>query len=416
MSIFGSVITAVSGLNAQSKAFSNLSNNIANSQTVGYKATNTAFQNFVTTDQDFTSDIGGDDSVRALTIQNAAAQGEITSSTNNLALAVSGNGYFNVLQQAGTSTSSNPVPGNEQLYTRNGDFSFDKSGYLVNTSGYFLEGYNVSNGKVSGDLKPIQIKNVSFVPTQSTTLTMSGTLINNGKTVSTTSAVYDSSGKKSQAEFDWTPSATTTAPDGSAQYNWTVTSPTDSTLSIPVAFSSDGSLLSVNGNSTTSQEGSFTSQGLTVNLGTIGSAGGMSFDASTTSGTATAPATTSDSVTTGNFEGLSMRSDGSVMATFDNGQSQLVAKIPLATFAAPDGLALQDGQAYSATSASGNAQINTVGQNGAGTLDTSSVEASTTDMTSDLSKLIVAQQAYGANTKIVTTADQLMQTTIAMIQ
>ena len=111
-----------------------------------------------------------------------------------------------------------------------------------------------------------------------------------------------------------------------------------------------------------------------------------------------------------------MRSDGSVMATFDNGQSQLVAKIPLATFAAPDGLALQDGQAYSATSASGNAQINTVGQNGAGTLDTSSVEASTTDMTSDLSKLIVAQQAYGANTKIVTTADQLMQTTIAMIQ
>lgn len=154
---------------------------------------------------------------------------------------------------------------------------------------------------------------------------------------------------------------------------------------------------------------------MTVNLGTIGSTSGVSL-ATDSSNYSTNPTMTTDSVTSGTFTGLSMQSDGSVMATFDNGLSQLLAKIPLSTFADPNGLSAQNGQAYTATASSGAPTVNAVNTNGAGTLSTSSTESSTTDLTSDLTKLIVAQQAYGANTKIVTTANQLLQTTLAMIQ
>lgn len=111
-----------------------------------------------------------------------------------------------------------------------------------------------------------------------------------------------------------------------------------------------------------------------------------------------------------------MESDGSIMATFSNGDTQVVGKVALASFANPDGLMAVDGKAYEATSASGSAKVGMVGANGTGILKTSSTESSTTDLTSDLSSLIVTQEAYTANTKIVTTADTLLQATISMIR
>ena len=111
-----------------------------------------------------------------------------------------------------------------------------------------------------------------------------------------------------------------------------------------------------------------------------------------------------------------MASDGSIMATFDNNKTQLVGKVPLATFADSNGLSSQDGQAYTATYASGAASINLAGANGAGNLETSSVESSTTNLDSDLTKLITAQNAYGANAKVVTTANEMLQTVLAMKQ
>ncbi|WP_242402338.1 flagellar hook-basal body complex protein [Komagataeibacter kakiaceti] len=104
------------------------------------------------------------------------------------------------------------------------------------------------------------------------------------------------------------------------------------------------------------------------------------------------------------------------MAEFDNGDTQLIGKVALSNFANVDGLNAVDGQAYTATANSGSAKTGVVGENGTGTLSVGYVESSTTDLTSDLSSLIVAQEAYSANTKVVTTADELLQTTIAMKQ
>ena len=409
-SIINAVHTAVSGLNSQSHAFSDLSNNIANSQTNGYKASTTSFEDYVTNNSLASDGEALSDSVVATTRQHNDNQGMVTTSTNSTALAISGNGFFNVVQATGQSNDSTPVLGTQQYYTRNGDFSQDKNGYLVNTSGYYLEGYNVnaSTGTLSTTLNPIQVPStIKFQPTESTKLTLTGQI--DGKPTSATA--YDSKGNAQTVSLNWTQVDATT---------WTVSNPNDATNSATVKFdSSTGAIASVNGQtqasgSTASFEYDGAPQDMTVSLGTIGGTSGVSL--ATDGSTPTGVTAVSDSVTTGTFSGISMQTDGSVMATFDNGYSQLVAKIPLTTFADPNSLSPQNGQAYTATSQSGTPQINAVNTNGAGTLSTASVEESTTDLTGDLSKLIVAQQAYGANTKVVSTADQLLQTTLAMIQ
>ncbi|MBS0983134.1 MULTISPECIES: flagellar hook protein FlgE [Gluconobacter] len=419
MSIINSLNTAVSGLNSQSHAFSDLSNNIANSQTTGYKAATTSFADYVTSNDLASDGESLSDSVAATTRQHTDNQGMVVSSTNTLALAISGNGFFNVVQPTGSTTSSTaPTFSSQQFYTRNGDFSQNNQGYLVNTSGYYLEGYQVgSEGALSSTLSPIKISDsVAFQPTKSTTVSLSAAIGSTsgaeGTNTSTVTA-YDSKGNAQEVSLNWKQSSTD-------PLVWTVSNSADSSNSATVKFNSDGSLASVNGASqSTGSAATFSYTGLpqdmTVNLGTIGSTSGVSL-ATDSSNYSTNPTMTTDSVTSGTFTGLSMQSDGSVMATFDNGLSQLLAKIPLSTFADPNGLSAQNGQAYTATASSGAPTVNAVNTNGAGTLSTSSTESSTTDLTSDLTKLIVAQQAYGANTKIVTTANQLLQTTLAMIQ
>ncbi|MDE7547831.1 flagellar hook-basal body complex protein [Acetobacter fabarum] len=439
MSIFNSLTTAVSGINAQSTAFTNLSNNIANSQTVGYKADTTAFQDFVagagSTSGSFAQGVAN--SVAAVTVQHVNSQGTAASSTDKLAMSISGNGLFNVSKKTGAVTSAGADFAPEQYYTRNGEFYEDKDGYLQNTSGYYLDGYMVdpTTGALNtSGVTQINVANVTFRPTQTTTLTATGTLssVTGATPVTTNTTVYD--GTYNQANPTANTGDVTLTWTQSSATEWTVaaTSPTSGmsvtpTTAYTVDFNTDGSLKSVtdsSGNNVTSTLSGATAnlpisitypngntQNVNVNIGTIGGTSGMSLSVSSTT-----PKTVSDSVTSGTYQSASIESDGSVMATFDNGDTQLIGKVALSNFANVNGLLAQDGQAYTATAASGSARTGLVGQNATGSLTVGYVESSTTDLTSDLSALIVAQEAYTANTKIVTTADQLLQATIAMKQ
>ncbi|MFT8655652.1 MAG: flagellar hook-basal body complex protein [Acetobacter papayae] len=554
MSVFNALSTAVSGINAQSTAFTNLSNNIANSQTVGYKATTTAFQDFVAGAGSNTASSDSSDSVAALTIQHVDDQGTSSTSTDALASAISGSGLF-VVSTGTTSDAST-------YYTRNGEVYEDDSGYLVNTSGYYLDGYMVdsSTGALSTTLTQLNVSDVTFKPTETTTVTSTATVGSTSTTGSTYNTapvtVYDSTGTAHQIGLTWTQST-------SDPTKWTVSAyDADgtgdvSTSSYVVTFdSSTGDLASVadaDGTSIASTSGSTAeipitatyngvSQTIELDLGTIGSSSGTNL-ATTSSGTAatsqvaqlsasgttltmgssavsvgsttgsdqtymTAPteiggetvsalwtqsattssninsgeswtvelvnpttgtvlsgpsdvtfdssgaltsgnttlsftgtdgntysmavssstvslgtsspytdttSLTSDSVTTGTYEGTEITSDGSVEAEFSTG-TQLIGKIALANFADVNGLEAVDGQAYEATTASGTAEIGVSGENGTGTLSVGYVESSTTDLTKDLASMIVAQEAYTANTKVVTSADTMLQATIAMIQ
>ena len=436
MSIFGALNTAVSGLSAQSHAFTDISNNIANSQTVGYKATSTDFSDYVLNSS---ASQGTSETVRAQTAAENQAQGSITSSSNTLALAISGNGFFNVAEASGDTGSTSKTFQTTNYFTRNGNFTEDNQGYLVNSSKEYLKAYAVkSDGTLDTTaLRPINVANVTFRPTATTTITDNAKLPGSTAaaspattTAATTQAqtIYDAAGNQHTVAMNWT---------SNGNNSWTVTASVDGAstpnASAQVTFDSSGLLSSITQtspasaatatNAVSGSQASFTipttlagtSQPMTVKLGSIGSASGTTM-ATDTNSTGSAATIQSDSVTSGSYTGISMTSDGNIMANFDNDHSQMIGKIPLATFADPNALTAHDGQAYTATSGSGSAQQSVAGQNGAGSLETSSVENSTTSLDTDLTKLITAQQAYGANAKVVTTANEMLQTVLSMKQ
>src|SRR5262249_32287145 len=136
MGIFDALTTAVTGLQAQSFALQNISGNIANSQTTGFKETDTSFQDLVTAASQNQQTSG---SVLANSVATTTAQGAIQSASVSTDMAINGDGYFIVAQP--TSVSGNaPVFNGVSLYTRRGDFQENSQGFLVNGAGYYLMG------------------------------------------------------------------------------------------------------------------------------------------------------------------------------------------------------------------------------------------------------------------------------------
>jgi flagellar hook protein FlgE len=153
MGIFGALTTAVSGLQAQSYALQNISGNIANSQTVAFKRTDTSFTDLIP-DALPSHQVSG--SVLASSEATNNVQGDIQTSTNDTYMALNGDGYFVVAQATGT-VDGQPVFGGTDMYTRRGDFQVDKNGYLVNGAGYYLKALPVdrTTGNVTGSVPQV---------------------------------------------------------------------------------------------------------------------------------------------------------------------------------------------------------------------------------------------------------------------
>ncbi|BBC78982.1 flagellar hook-basal body complex protein [Acetobacter orientalis] len=448
MSVFNAISTAVSGINAQSTAFSNLSNNIANSQTVGYKADSTAFQDFVSGQLINSSrNEGNSDSVAAVTIQHVDKQGTATVSNDSLAMSIDGSGLFNVTKSP-SDTSSSASLNQTRYYTRNGEFYEDKNGYLVNTSGYYLSGYKVtdqSTGTLSNQLTSVNVANVQYSPISNPTISVKGYVGSSvDKTTSTatnsqTTTIYDSNNDAHNVKLDWSyvSDSTTTnnlqtwkldvsTPDTNSSVSGTYYVQFDSTTGAiqTVSKSEDGtnSLISTTNSSIpltfnyTDLQSQSASMPFQLNLGLQGSTSGATLSSSTGPVITTPTTDSKSSSQVGSYTGVEIQSDGTIMAKFSLGDTQAIGQVALTNFASVNNLQEVSGQAYLATPSAGTPQTGLVGENGTGSLTVGYTESSTTDLTSDLSALIIAQQAYTANTKIVTTASELLQTTIAMKQ
>lgn len=118
----------------------------------------------------------------------------------------------------------------------------------------------------------------------------------------------------------------------------------------------------------------------------------------------------------GNLNSVSVDASGYVTANFDNGVTRVIAQVAIATFPNPDGLTSMSGDAYGVSLASGAYNLKAAGTGGAGTVDPSSLESSTVDLSSEFSSLITTQRAYSASSKIITTADQMLQDLINIIR
>jgi flagellar hook protein FlgE len=209
MSILGAMFTAVSGVNAQSRSLGHISDNIANSQTTGYKRVETRFETLITVSNQNLHSPGG---VIASPYFANGVQGNITQTQNNTNLAVTGNGFF-VVSRASNQTATQTTFDALRYYTRAGDFEVNRDGYLVNNGNYYLNGWEVDpetgipNTSV---VAPIQISQVIDEPTPTEEIEFVGNLPANAPVNPTTPLpptsvqVFDALGNPHNVSMVWT--------------------------------------------------------------------------------------------------------------------------------------------------------------------------------------------------------------------
>jgi flagellar hook protein FlgE len=464
MSINSALQAAASGLTAQSSALSAISNNIANSQTVGYKNNDVAFETLVTGQTGSNITGGG---VIATTTQDVSSQGLLQASTSPTDLGISGNGFFVTTQQAAAPTTTTPV-----LYTRAGSFTTNSQGYLVNSAGLYLQGWPLNAaGVVESDptnvtkLEPINVNAIAGAATPTTSVQINAN-INSGTVTSAAAATYNATAAAtSMAGGGVTPDVTIPVPlsdsTGGQQtfdldllqsgtpnqwYAEVVATPANSVTVAPgvpagqvaagiIAFTPTGQYDPAN------STGIFASNTPTIALGASNAAapitagqvnwgtslGVAAQTVSFTLGGGSGGVTQFDSPSAvqsiaangtvfGNLTGVKIGADGSVTAVFDNGVTREVAQVAVATVPNPDGLTAANGDAYTISNTSGSATLKTPGEGGAGSISPSTLEASTVDLSTEFTNLITTQNAYSASAKIITTADQMLQDLLNTIQ
>jgi len=416
MSLSGALSAAVSALNSQSSALAIISNNLANSSTTGYKASTASFESLLAGE----NSSGG---VAVSTVANVNAQGLLATSDVATNVAISGNGMFVVSDKSDGTGST--------YYTRDGGFSVDSNGYLV-SDGYYLEGYptdadgNITGGTSAGNLTAIDTNSLSTIASPTTEASFTANLPADaavGDSFTSSMEFYNSLGAAETTNVTWTKTADNTW--SAAFSDPTLSSDTSTTVgtvtsgAISVTFNSDGTLASTNPSpatlAITSTSGAANSS-ITLDMGTAGSASGLS-QYSTGSTTKTVDLeVTKDGIAYGALNGISIGDDGAVVASYDNGETRTIYKIPVATFANEDGLTGDSGGIYEASEASGTATLRLSGSDGAGTVYGGELEQSTTDTNEEFSRMMAAQQAYSGAAQVMSTANSMFSTLIQSIR
>jgi flagellar hook protein FlgE len=421
MSLTGALSSAISALNAQSQSLSMISDNIANADTTGYKTTSAMFEDMVTASSSAQSYSSGGVNVSGRA--NITQQGLLAATTNATDVGIQGAGFF---------VTTDATTGGSTSYTRNGAFTTDNAGYLVN-NGNYLEGWRTdADGNVVGDasaasLAPINTQVASTSGSATTKTTIAANLPSDavvGDTFTSSMTVYDSLGTANSIQVSWkkTGSNAWSASFGNpslASDSSTTTGTTSGTVAI--TFNSDGSLASTTPSPPTISvtgwtDGAATSS-IALNLGTVGKTDGLTQYASGETTPAIDPTNiSSDGLPYGKLSSISIGKNGMVDATYSNGQTIAIYKIAVATFSDPNGLNAHSDGMYTSTVDSGNATLHGSGVDGAGTIYGSELESSTTDTSGQFSNMISAQQAYSAASQVITTVNKMFDTLISAMR
>ena len=453
---------ALSGLNTASKAIDSTSHNIANSSTVGYKASVAHFGDV------YTASLAGAGAsqigigVNLAAIQQQFTQGNITSTNNPLDISINGAGFFRMDNNGATT------------FTRNGQFHLDKNGYIINDQNMKLTGYPAQSGIiVPSTPSPLQISASDLAPKatgSNTSSTFQGVKANlnldsrltppvpawsNGAAAavpplksatwtpdpttynySTALSVYDTLGnahtltmyfRKAEGTGDWAVFANV---DGTTNQRVTISQPAGSPALASVNIGTAASPVMVPGidfstsgilNSTTASPKlhlSIDVAGVMNDLGSPNNAATpLAFDIDFTGTTQFgSPVGTNrleqDGYAAGHLVGLSVGNDGVVQGRYSNGQTFAQGQIVLANFTNPNGLQALGNNQWTETSVSGPALVGAPNTSNLGVLSSSTVEESNVDLTAELVNLITQQRNYQANAQSIKTQDQVMQTLV----
>jgi flagellar hook protein FlgE len=477
MSLNSAMQSGVAGLVANSQALSSISNNIANVNTVGYKQSEIDFESLVTSvDGDSAANSGG---VMATNHQLVSQQGQLIQSSSPLDLAISGQGFFVTTSNSTNLTSTDPrfftragsFQVNSQGYLVN-SAGLTLQGWLASSSGTItpnpsnlasLQSINVS--QVGGAVSPTTSVGINANLESSQTVSAAATAYplgvgaynvgansmamydsNNATGVkpdySIQVPVSDSQGGQHTIQFDFLKSATpnqwfaeivsvpaSDVVDGAGLANgqiatgivaFTPTGQIDTTNTTlfnaanpSITFGASGAAAPAAGKVNWAASLGIAAQTVTFNVGgAAGSTGGLTqLDSQSVT-----QSITSNGTAFGNLTNVQIDKNGIVTAVFSNGVTKPIAQVAIATFPNPDGLTPVSGDAFQVSENSGTFTLEQPGSGGAGQIDPSTLESSTVDLSAQLTQLITTQSAYSAASKIITTANQMTQSLLSIVQ
>jgi flagellar hook protein FlgE len=417
----------LSGLSAAAKSLDAIGNNVANANTVGFKASQAQFADV------YASSLTGAGTgqvgigVKVATVAQQFTQGNITGSNNPLDVAINGGGFFRMSDQ-GTIT-----------YARNGQFQLDKDGFIVNANGSHLTGYVANSVGVlstgapadlninTADLPPNESSEVTALlnlDSRKTAIDQAVTPFNMNDPASyhnaTSVSVFDSLGNSHVLQTFFVKTAPLAASPAGTPATWQVYASVDGTMlpSPPggqigsITFSTDGSI------NTALTTMPITNVQLPVATGAqspIGGAAGISIDFAGTTQFGSAfsvNALSQDGYASGRLSGFNIDNDGIITGRYTNGKSATLGQVVLANFTNPNGLQPLGNNVWASTSNSGPELVGGPGSGSLGSLQSSAVEDSNVDLTAELVNMITAQRYYQANAQTIKTQDQVMQTLV----
>jgi flagellar hook protein FlgE len=413
MSLYGTMGTAISGMAAQANWLSSVGDNIANASTVGYKDADTQFSTLLGNSSPGSYQSGG---VTTTVRYGVSEQGVLQSTSTVTNLAIKGNGFFVVNSPAGTTA-----------LTRAGDFVPDASGNLVNTAGYFLMGYDISNGSTATGANALVKVNVSQGGLQaipSTTATVTGNLPSTA-TANTTSPI-PSSNDPASVYTDKTSIVAYDDLGAPVTLDVYMTKTADQTWDVAVFNQADAApgggfpYTAAASSSEPVQTGTLVFDPTTGKLDAAnstlpaavqipnGNAVPIDFSQMTQLAAGYSGAATADGSAPSTVDHIQIANDGTLSTVYANGYTTSNYKIPLATVASPDSLTEETGNVYETNSQSGNMVLGSADSAGYGAIDSSALENSTVDLATELSNMIVAQRGYEANSKVLQTGAELL--------
>lgn len=433
----GSFYTGLSGLKAHSDAISVIGNNLANVNTVGFKSSRASFSDVFNVSQSFVRGNGAASQVgmgvQMSMVQQLFHQGALQPTESQTDMAIQGGGFFVLNAADGT-----------PAYSRAGNFNFDSQGFLVNPSGFRVQGYTERNeaGEIdsSGGASDIQIPVGVTSPPEATSYFRTHLNLNAGaqaddpataatneaETFTTSVSVYDSLGEQHKVTLVFTP----VDDSGNGQVDrwaWEARVARDE-VDVAAAPGDPEYYVLDSGDATFDGNGQLTSPAANVSLSIPDWANGASaqtvewqlFEAGgepTLTGYAAPSALDSlaqDGYSVGQLHTIAVDEGGVIAGVFTNGQTIALGQLALATFNNPEGLFRQGNNTYLASLGAGPAVVGQAQTGGRGAVISGALELSNVDITEQFTDLIVAERGYQSNSRVITTADEVLQETLSI--
>ncbi|MDB4947093.1 MAG: Flagellar hook protein FlgE [Labilithrix sp.] len=420
MSILNAMYSGVSGLSAESDALGIVGDNVSNSNTVGFKRSRAEFENQL--GGAVGSSVGA--GVRLARSQQIFAQGTLQTTGQPTDLALSGDGFFVVKGNLGGAEG--------QFYTRNGQLTVQNDGTIANTAGMKVQGYQANpDGTFSSSLGDVTLPSAGLPPRATAKMTMTANLDSTATTptgawdpqnpgatsnISTSMTSFDSLGRAHTVDVyfrktsagQWEYHALAKGAEvtgGTAGQNSEIASGT-------MQFTTNGAMQSVTPTTggTVNFVGATPNQPLALDFGKTIAAGGTGLEGTTQFGSASAiTGQSQDGYASGDLSGVKVDSTGVVSGVYSNGQTVAAGKLAIAKFRDNEGLGKAGQNMWVATKESGEAALGTVGTGGRASVVSGALEQSNVDVAEQFVDLITHQRSFQANSKVITTADQMLQ-------